>query len=432
MAITNTPSIAIKNLNAPKISQLPQGLTIVAEQMPVEAVNLNVWLNVGSALEPDSINGMAHFLEHMVFKGTSQLKSGEFEQKIEERGAITNAATSQEYTHYYITTAPKDFAELAPLQLDVVLNPSIPDDAFAREKLVVLEEIRRSEDNPRRRTFYRAMETCFEQLPYRRRVLGSASVIEKLQPQQMRDFHAQWYRPQGITAAVVGNLPVEELRSIVEKAFDRTQTNFGVVGSPKSLVPEPAFNKIVRQEYTDPQLQQARLAIIWRVPGMNQLSQTYALDVLAVILGQGRMSRLFRDLREDRRLVSSIGVSNISQKVQGAFYISATLPPENIAAVEEAMVEHIRTIQTELIEPKDLDRVRTLVANRFIFGNERPSDRANLYGYYYSQLNDIQPALDYPARVQALVASDLQEAARRYLSTDSYGIVVARPLDLKN
>ena len=157
-------------LHAPTLHHLPNGLTIVAEQMPVDAINLNVWLKVGSASESDAINGMAHFLEHMVFKGTSRLASGEFERLVEERGAVTNAATSQDYTHYYITAAPQDFAQLAPLQLDVVLNAAIPDDAFERERMVVLEEIRRSEDNPRRRTFYKAMETCFEKLPYRRPV----------------------------------------------------------------------------------------------------------------------------------------------------------------------------------------------------------------------------------------------------------------------
>ena len=208
-------------LNAPIIRQLNNGLTIVAEQMPVEAVNLNVWINVGSAKESDEINGMAHFLEHMVFKGTPNLEIGEFEQLIEERGAVTNAATSQDYTHYYITTAPKDFAELAPLQLDVVLNPSLDNEAFEREKLVVLEEIRRSEDSPHRRTFYRSMETCFETLPYRRPVLGPASVIENLRSPQMRDFHGAWYQPQSMTAAVVGNLPVEELIEIVTQGFEQ-------------------------------------------------------------------------------------------------------------------------------------------------------------------------------------------------------------------
>jgi len=416
-------------LNAPTIKTLPNGLTIVAEQMPVEAVNLNVWINVGSAVESDDINGMAHFLEHMVFKGTSRLQSGEFERLIEQRGAVTNAATSHDYTHYYITTAPQDFAQLAPLQLDVVLNASIPDEAFERERSVILEEIRRSEDNPQRRTFRRAIETTFEQLPYRRQVLGPTAVIEQLKAQQMRDFHRKWYQPQSITAVAVGNLPVEELIEIVADGF--TQAGVGTEEAekilPLAVTPESAFTEVVRRDYVDETLQQARLVMVWRVPGMTQLDETYALDVLAVILGQGRMSRLVRDLREERQLVTHIGVSNMTQRLQGVFYISAQLPEENLAEVEAAIAQHIRKFQTELVAETDIARIRTQVANRFIFGNEKPSDRTGLYGYYQSQVGDLTPALNYPSRIQALDAVDLQKAAQQYLSADAYGIVTIKP-----
>lgn len=428
-------------LNAPTIKTLPNGLTIVAEQMPVDAVNLNVWLNVGSAAESNDINGMAHFLEHMVFKGTPRIRSGEFERLIEERGAVTNAATSQDYTHYYITTAPKDFAQLAPLQLDVVLNPSIPDDAFERERLVVLEEIRRSEDNPSRRTFRHAMETAFERLPYRRQVLGPASVIEQLTAQQMRDFHAQWYQPSAMTAVAVGNLPVENLIEIVADGFYQARPSSNNLSVPDSFpyhaaspsqnsdsIPsESAFSEIVRYDYVDETLQQARLVMVWRVPGIVQLGETYALDVLAAILGQGRMSRLVRDLREERQLVTHIGISNMTQRLQGVFYISAQLPQENLPEVEEAIRQHIRRFQTELVAETDIARIRRQVANRFIFGNEKPSDRTSLYGYYYSQLGDLEPALSYPASIQAVDAFDIQTAAQQYLCADAYGIVTVKP-----
>jgi zinc protease len=417
-------------LNAPTICKLDNGLTIIAEQMPVEAVNLNVWINVGSAKENDEINGMAHFLEHMVFKGTPNLGIGEFEQLIEERGAVTNAATSQDYTHYYITTAPKDFTELAPLQLDVVLNPSLEDSAFEREKLVVLEEIRRSEDSPRRRTFYRSMETCYETLPYRRPVLGPAQVIENLRSLQMQNFHGAWYQPQSMTAAVVGNLPVEELIGTVTEAFEdhySSSTKYPKNTIP-DLTPEKPFTSIVRHEYTDETLQEARLVMVWRVPGMEDLDETYALDVLAVILGQGKVSRLFRELREEKGLVSQIGVSNMTQTHQGVFYISAVLPTENIEEVEQAIANQIRSIQTEPIADKDIERIRTQVANRFVFANERPSDRANLYGFYYSQLQDLAPALNYPQHIQSISTQDLQTAAQKYLNPLAYGIVIMKPL----
>lgn len=414
-------------LNAPTLHQLPNGLTIVAEQMQVAAVNLSLWVNIGSAIEPDAINGMAHFLEHMVFKGTKRIASGEFERQIEERGAVTNAATSQDYTHYYITTAPKDFAQLAPLQVDVVLNSLIPDDAFERERLVVLEEIRRSDDNPRRRTFQRAMETAFAQLPYRRPVLGPFETIAQLKPQQMRDFHSTWYQPRSITAVAVGNLPAEELIATVANSFTEATANKGEQYIPSTCEEEPAFTEIVRQEFVDDSLQQARLVMVWRVPGLTHLEQTYALDVLSAILGSGRTSRLVRDLREEKGLVSSISVSNMTQRLQGTFYISASCQSENLAQVEEAIAHHIRTIQTQGIQESEIARIRTQVANRFIFANETPSDRAGLYGYYQSMVGDLEPAFDYPARIQSLDVADICSAAQQYLSSDAYGVIVLKP-----
>jgi zinc protease len=415
--------------HAPTIVNLANGLTIIAEQMPVEAVNLNVWLKVGSALESNEINGMAHFLEHMVFKGTPSLKSGEFEQLIEQRGAVTNAATSQEYTHFYVTSAPDDFADLAPLQLDVVLNPMIENSAFEREKLVVLEEIRRSQDNPNRRTFYRAMETCFDVLPYRRPVLGPASVIEGLTSQQMRDFHGSCYQPESVTAVAVGNLPVEQLINIIAESFEQTYChNKKVADTFNSLEfpvsPELPFQEIIRQEYEDEKLQQARLIMMWKVPGFQDLNDTYALDVLASILGKGKVSRLFQDLREDKGLVSQISVSNMTQGVQGMFYVAAKLPTENIAEVEKIIVEHFRIIQQEFVTKEELKRIQRQVINRFIFNNERPSDRANLYGYYYSQMQDLSPAFSYPNIIQSLTLEDIRAAAQKYLNPDAYGVTI--------
>jgi len=424
-------SAAVPRLNAPTLHRLSNGLTIVAEQMPVEAVNLSLWLGIGSVVESDSINGMAHFLEHMIFKGTAHLESGEFERLIEQRGAVTNAATSQDYTHYYITTAPKDFAELAPLQVEVVMNAAIPDEAFERERFVILEEIRRANDNPRRRTFYRSMDLAFERLPYRRPVLGPAAVVEQLTPQQMRDFHSTWYQPQSITAVAVGNLPVEELIQTVADSFAKAETRAGLAGDRLPILPnispESAFSTIQRQEYIDSSLQQARLVMMWRVPGTVNLQETYALDILASVLGQGRTARLFRELREEKGLVNSISVSNMTYTQQGLFYISAQLPVENLEVVEAAIAQHIRTIQAEPVSESEIARIRTLVANRYVFANETPGDRAGLYGYYKSVIGDLTPALNYPAHIQALDAVDLQTAAQQHLSPEAYGVMTIKP-----
>ena len=419
--------------NQPVVKRLANGLTIIAEQMPTAAVNLNIWLRVGSRVESDAINGMAHFLEHMIFKGTPQLQCGEFERLIEERGAITNAATSQDYTHYYITTAPKDFAKLAPLQVELLLNANLRDSDFERERPVILEEIRRSEDNPRRRVFQHSMALNFEQLPYRRTVLGPTSVIENLSAEQMREFHWRWYQPQNMTAVVVGDLPIEQLIATVEQSFEQALDHRRQSGLTSPLegmpvtTPEAPFDSIARADYTDSTLQQARLVMSWRVPGLRQLSETYALDVVASILGQGRTARLVQDLRESRALVNSISTSNITYGEQGVFYISANLGIEHLDAVETVVLEHIQRLHDEPVSEAELSRVRTQVANRYVFGNETSSDRASMYGYYHAMTGDIDNALNYPTAIKTVDAKAIQTAVKQYLSVKAYGALRLHP-----
>jgi predicted Zn-dependent peptidase len=125
--------------------------------------------------------------------------------------------------------------------------------------------------------------------------------------------------------------------------------------------------------------------------------------------------------------VSAIVSSNLGYLTQGIFYVTAQLPSEHLEAAEAAIVQQIQRLQTELISTAEINRVRTQVANRFVFSNETPSDRANLYGYYYSQLGSLEPALNYPTQIQALDPVDLQRSAQQYLSADAYGVVILRP-----
>lgn len=431
-----TPERTSGQLTSPIIRRLPNGLTIIAEQMPIEAVNLSVWLNIGSKVESDGINGMAHFLEHMIFKGTPQIDCGEFERLIEARGAVTNAATSQDYTHYYITTAPQDFATLAPLQVELVMNPSLQNDHFDRERPVILEEIRRAEDSPQRRTFYRAMEMSFESLPYRRPVLGPSEVVAGLTADQMRAFHHTWYQPQNMTAVAVGNLPAETLMRVVEESFEQALARSNrdycdpeLILQVPSTQPERPFTTIHRSEYVDEALQQARLVLGWRVPGMQDLEQTYPLDVAASILSRGRTARLIDDLLEGRHLVDSISASNMTFGHQGVFYISAQVSVVHLAAVEAAILEHIQRLHEAPVTAAELRRVQTQVANRYIFGSETPSDRAGLYGYYQAMTGDIRHALDYPEWIRQVTAEDIRAAVQQYLPLDAYGVVTLKPAE---
>ena len=421
--------LATAPVSAPTQHILPNGIKIIAEQVPVDAVNLSIWVNVGSAAETDDINGMAHFLEHMVFKGSDRLGLGEFEQAIESHGGNTNAATSQDYTHFYINVAPKDFAKLAPLQLDIVLKASIPDEEFQRERHVVLEEIRRSEDNPDRRIYRHISELVYETLPYRRAVLGPVEVIEKVTSEQMQAFHRKWYAPQNMTIAVVGNLPVSEMVGVIAGYFESQNDDQAIAAKPepKTFTAEKPFTEIVRREVTDTSLKQARLSMTWRVAGLTELSETYPLSILANILGSGRTSRMVQDLRENRRIVDRISVSNSAMRWQGNFQVFAKLNVEDVAIVEEAIREHIRQLHEVPVTDEELAKIRTQVSNRFIFGNESPKERAGIYGYYDRIVGSLEPALNYPDLMKSITKEDIQAAVRKYLNPDAYGILIVKP-----
>jgi zinc protease len=421
MPVASSPA-----LQHPTCHRTQSGLTIIAEQMPVEAVNFSLWVPIGSAVETNDINGMAHFLEHMIFKGTQTLAPGVFEQKVEQCGGMTNAMTSQDYTCFYITTAPQDFKAIAPHQLDLVLNAAIPEAEFERERQVVLEEIRRSKDNIRRCVFAHATELAFDRLPYRRPVLGPAAVIEALSAEQMRQFHRQWYAPSNLTAVVVGNLPVEEMVATLEQQLDSSGPATGRV-SPTSLEPEPAFTQVQHHEIQDDRLTEARLMLMWRVPGILEHEQTYGLDVLARILGSGRTSRLVKDLRETRGLVTHIGVSNMTHVAQGLFWVSAHLPVENVAVVKAAILEHIQQIHDEYVSVAELTQVQRQTVNSFIFENETPSSRAGLYGYAEAIMGDLETGLSYTDRIRAVNQAAVQDAARCFLSVEAYRSLVMRP-----
>lgn len=409
----------------PEVHHTASGLTIIAEQMPVEAVNFSLWIAAGSVLEQDAINGMAHFLEHMVFKGTDRLSAGEFERIVEQHGGATNAMTSQDYTCFYITTAPDDFEVLAPLQCDLLLHPTFPEAEFEPERRVVLEEIRRAADQSRRRIFAQMMATTFQQLPYRRPVLGPASTIETLTVAQMREFHQTWYHPQRMTAVVVGNLPTEKMVDCIEVQF----SGFGTAAAPRSpqFSAEPPFTDIQSLETTDPQLTEARLVFLWRVPGIEDQQSVHALDMIARILGTGRTSRLVHILREERRWVTHISANNLTQVFQGTFSITASLPIEHLAKVEAAIVAEVQQLQAESVSEQELAQVHRQMANRFVFENEAPSSRAGLYGYGQGIAGDLQTSLDYPQSIRQITCAAIQTAAQQFLSLSGYRILRIYP-----
>jgi zinc protease len=407
------------------ICKLSSGLTVIHHYVPATpVVVVDAWVKAGASLEPKEWAGVAHFLEHMIFKGTDKFPPGAFDAAIENTGGVTNAATSHDYAHFYITTAAQYLPETLPALGDLLFNAAIPDAEFDLERDVVLEEIRSCHDSPDFLGYQTLTQSIYQNHPYGRPILGTIDELMQQSPQQMRQFHHFHYQPHNMTVAIVGGVEKELALELAENSFVATSCQ---TQCPVGLVEaEPPITEIRRQQISVGRLEQARLLMGWMGPGVEQLKDAYGLDLLSVLLAEGRTSRLVKDLREKRQLVQSINSGFSLQKDSSIFTISACLPAENLGDVEAIILEEIVKLQGTSISPGELSRCQRLLCNDYAFSTEAPNQLASLYGYYHT-IADAKVALSYPEQIQSFSVQDLQKLAQRYLSPQYYAITVMEP-----
>ncbi len=406
--------------------RLSNGLGVILHPIPIaESATVDVWIPTGGRNEPPQWLGISHFLEHMVFKGSERLAPGELDRAIEGRGGIANAATSHDYTHYYLTVAAADLEETLPYLAEAILRACIPPEEFERERQVVLEEIRRAADNLGYAAHQLLMETVYgEEHPYGRPVLGTPASLMRLTPDLLRDYHRGWYRPESMTVVVTGGIDAERALAWVEKEFGSAASGPAWIGSP--VPPQPRPQGIRRREGSHSRLEQARLKLAWPTVGLDNWEQVCGLELLAAVLGDGRTSRLVHLLREQRGWVRAISCSSLVLKEGGHFCISAQLDAENLERVEATILHEIEKVQQDGIGQKELERARRLLAHELLFSAESPSQLASLYGYYET-LVGVQRLQEYLELLQALTPAQIRELAQQYLSPEAYVVVLLKP-----
>jgi predicted Zn-dependent peptidase len=369
---------------------------------------------------------MAHFLEHMIFKGTDRLPPGSFDRIIESRGGVTNAATSHDYAHFFISTAAVDLPETLPHLADLLLNAAIPDQDFELERDVVLEEIRQSFDDPDGLGFQLLLETLYQSHPYGRPVLGDAAKLMERSPQEMRWFHRAYYQPENMTVVVVGDVSWEQTLEVVSQAFAEFPTR---TDCPRPTIrPEPPLTEIRRQTLELPRLGMARLMMAWATPGVESLRTAYGLDLLSALLASGRTSRLVRELREERYLVQDINSGFSLQRDSSLFTLTAWLDPTHLDQVEAIIGDRLSELASVPMDEVELKRCQRLLCNDYAFSTETAGQLAGLYGYY-STLAQPELAMAYPQVIPSFAADELQYLASQYLSPLRYAAVVLHPED---
>lgn len=431
------------------IFKLDSGLTFIHQHLPATPVVVaDVWVRAGASREPENGFGMAHFLEHMIFKGTPLLAPGAFDYIIENRGGMTNAVTSHDYAHYFFTTAAPDLKDTLPHLAELLLNAAIPEDEFFREREVVLEEIRSCHDDPDWIGFQALNENIYQRHSYGRSVLGTELDLMKHSPEAMRRFHRKHYQPENMTVVIVGGVAQELALELVNQTFPqfldssdcleseviapviarKSEPDGGFtpsMGCSQNQSP-PVFSGVRRQEIRLPRLEQARLLMAWTGPGVDYYRGAYGLDLLSVLLSEGRSSRLVRELREEQQLVQAISSNFSLQRESSLFTISAWLEPQHLERVEYLIRICLDELQTTPISAGELARCKRFLCNSYAFSTETPDQLAGLYGYY-NTIAEAKLALFYPEQIQSFQAEDLQSLARQHLSSHSYAVTVVKP-----
>ncbi|MBD2385310.1 M16 family metallopeptidase [Cylindrospermum sp. FACHB-282] len=407
------------------VFQLDSGLTFIHQEIPTTPVVVaDIWVRAGATMEPEPWFGMAHFLEHMIFKGTATLAPGVFDHTIENSGGMSNAATSYDYAHYSLTTAAPYLADTLPQLGEMLLNAAIPEDEFIRERDVVLEEIRSCYDNPDWLGFQSLLKSIYRNHPYGRSVLGTEQELMQQSPEAMRCFHRAHYQPENMTVVIVGGIAQQPAWELVNRTFADFAPR---ADCPQCVeVQEPIITGIRRHELILPRLEQGRLLIAWTAPGAEELRTSYGLELLSVLLAEGRTSRLVSDLREEKQLVQGI-CSNVSlQQESSLFTITAWLEPEYLERVEFLICAHLDKLQnTEITEP-ELARIRRLLCNEYAFSTETPNQLTGLYGYY-NTISQVELAVTYPQQILSFDAQELQKLAKKYLSPQNYAVTILKP-----
>ncbi|HSM82682.1 MAG TPA: pitrilysin family protein [Nodosilinea sp.] len=404
---------------------LDNGLTLIHQEIAATPVVVaDVWVRAGAVTEPAAWAGMAHFLEHMIFKGTDQLPPGVFDYAIETQGGMTNAATSHDYAHFYITIAADMVAQTLPYLADLLLHAAIPADEFSRERQVVLEEIRQAQDDPDWLGYQAMAELVYQDHPYGRPVLGTAEILQQRSPEEMRCFHQAHYQPEKMTVVITGGIALEPTVAMVKHAFRGFASPPPC--PPAAVAPVPTLGGVRREILRLPRLEQARLTMAWIGPGIDQLETAAGLDLLAAILAEGRTSRLVRELREDRQLVQDVGAGFSLQRDCSLFTIQAWLDGGDVDRVEAIVCDRISELAAKPIGDGELARAKRLLCNDYAFSTEAPGQLAGLYGYY-GTLTAAERCLTYVPTLQGYSSDQLRQLADQYLTPLRYVSTILQP-----
>ncbi|MDI6027704.1 pitrilysin family protein [Corticibacterium sp. UT-5YL-CI-8] len=378
-----------------------------------------VWYKAGSADEPPGKSGIAHFFEHLMFKGTKTHKAGEFDAKVSEIGGEQNAFTSYDYTAYFQTVAPDALQTMMTYEADRMRNLILTDDVIGPERDVVLEERRmRIEGSPDALLDEEVNATLYQNQPYRIPVIGWMQEMEKLNRVDATAFYDAFYAPNNAVLVVAGDVEPDQVKKLAEETYGKVPR--GPDLPPRVRPSEPEQNTKRTVVMSDPRVSVPSFSKSWVVPSYRTAKdgEAEALDLLSEILGGGMRSRLYQELVVKNGLASSAGAYFQGSMLDDTSFTvyGAPLGENKIDEVEQAVDTQLARIVKDGVTEDELQRAKDRFVRSMIFARDNQSGMARIYGSALSTGSTVEDVEKWPDRIQAVTADQVKAVAARYLN----------------
>jgi zinc protease len=403
---------------------------VVREDHRAPTVAHMVWYRAGSMDETNGRTGVAHVLEHMMFKGTDKVKAGEFSRLVAAVGGRENAFTSRDYTAYFQQVEKSKLEEVIKLEADRMSNLNFDDAEFLKEIQVVMEERRlRTEDNPSSLLNESLMATAFMSSPYRHPVVGWMNDLQNMTAADARDWYRSWYKPNNATVVIAGDVNAQQVLAIVEKYYGAVTAKELPVRKPQIEPPQRGVKQVQVKAPAD----SAQLTMAWKAPrlepGKLDESDPYALELLTAVLDGYDNARLNRSLVKQEKVVNDVGVGyDMISRGPALFVVSATLAKgKTIDQAQSSIRKAINEIQQNGILESELKRIKVRILSEqiykrdSIFGQAMEIGGTEMAGFSW---RDIDYMLE---KMQSITPEQVQAVAKKYLVDDHLTIAILDP-----
>jgi len=389
---------------------------IVKEDHSAPVVSLQAWCRAGSIHEGKWLGaGMSHFLEHMLFKGTERRDANEIAQAVQREGGYINAYTSFDRTVYWIDTPSTGFENCLDVLCDVVGFAAIPEDEFENESDVIRREIAMGEDNPDQVLSKALFRTAYTKHPCRFPVIGFLDLFNQLSRDDLYGYYREKYSPDNLFVVVTGDVDASRTVELIEAHLGKIERRRR---SPV-ILPEEPRQLGVREEIVSFSTELVRGRLGWGVPSGDH-PDSPALDILAAILGSGKSSRLYREVRENQQLVNSVGAYSYAPTFKGQFVLSYDTDPEKADKAEAAIQDQVEILKADGLSSEEVEKVgRQALSSQFSTLTDMRGQASDL-GSNWLATRNLNYTRNYVQDLQRVTVKDVQWVAESYLSADCF------------